>query len=88
MVDATDKDNYHIACRGGVLKNCLSRMDLLIEASHTPALYGLEECLKTDWKVLPKISIREALQNISPVGGQGVISCSCRGDVIEIIQLV
>ena len=40
--------------------------------------YGLENIVST-WRGLKTISVREALANISPTGGQGFTRCGCKG---------
>lgn len=80
VVAVTDHNNYRIACKGGILKDCLSRGDLIVEEKQTALLYGLEEYTTTaDISTIKTISVRQALANISPVGGQGVFKCSCKG---------
>jgi hypothetical protein len=83
VLHMTEHDNYHIGCIGGVLKDCLSREALRVENGKTPASYGLENLLSVEWTSLKKISVREALANYSPVGGQGMIHCSCKGKCME-----
>ena len=80
VVNATAHEKYHIACKGGCLKSCLSRGDLVVEASKTADSYGLGDLLRVDWTTLKKISIREAAANYSPVGGQGMVHCTCKTD--------
>jgi len=79
VVEVTDHQFCRIACKGGVLKTCYARETLIVEANVTSELYGLQGLTDT-WKTLPKISVREALQNISPTGDQGYVKCGCKGE--------
>jgi hypothetical protein len=78
IVQVTDHDNYRIACKGGVLKECLGAQRFQVEPIKKAEHYELEEAFRC-WETMRKISIREALTFISKMGGQGAFHCSCKG---------
>ena len=83
VVHVTEHNNYHIACKGGVLNNFLSRADLFVEKRKTPASYDLDELLNQPWNTMKKISVRQAAANYSPVGGQGMLKCDCKTKCVD-----
>jgi hypothetical protein len=82
VVEVTEHSNYRIACKGGVLKDCLSRGTLRVESRKTPESYGLEDWLNVNIETAPKQSLREAAASYSVIGGQGMKKCGCKGSCI------
>ncbi len=79
IVEVTEHDNYRIACKGGVLKDCLGGQRCQVENIKRVKHYDLQEAFD-NWKFMRKISIREALTFISKMGGQGFFFCNCKGN--------
>ena len=78
VVEITDGFFYRVGVVGGILSDCYLSNNLIIEENVQPETYGLENIAST-WRGLKKISVREALANISPTGGQGFTRCGCKG---------
>ena len=79
IVDVTIHDDtrfYKVGVVGGVLKDAYQRRDLVHERDIEDVAYGLENVVAT-WKTAKRISIREAVANISMTGGQGYLKCMC-----------
>jgi len=66
---------YKIGVKGGVLSVSYLRKDLVHELLLPPSHFGLENILADNWRNMPVIAVRTAVQKISPTGGQGVIKC-------------
>jgi hypothetical protein len=72
-------------CRVAVAQGQLHRayvyhaLKLVPEASNDINLNNLWDAYK-NYLSLPKITGREAARFVSSIGGQGIISCNCRGD--------
>ena len=73
-----DKTYYKVAVRGGLLNTSFLRTDLIHEYSMTPSQVLLDDVVDAHWPTMPKISVREAVKNISLTGGQGHVKCSCK----------
>ena len=71
-----DKTFYKVAARGGLLNTSFLRTDLIHEYAMTASQVSLDDIVDAHWPTMPKISIREAVKNISLTGGQGHIKCS------------
>ena len=67
---------YKVGVVGGTLKDSYTRPDLIYESNLVPNDYDLENVLE-QWRNLPKISVHQAIANISQTGGQGYLKCSC-----------
>ena len=67
---------YKLSVVGGTLKDSYTRPDLIYESNLVPNDYDLEDVLE-QWRNLPKISVHQAIANISQTGGQGCLKCSC-----------
>ncbi len=67
---------YKVGVVGGILKDSDTRPDLIYESNLVPNDYDLEGVLE-QWRNLPKISVHQAVANISQTGGQGHLKCSC-----------
>jgi hypothetical protein len=78
IVEVTKHDNYRIACKGGLLKDCLGAQLFQVESVKQAEHYNLQNAF-ANWTTLRKISIREALAAISKMGGQGFFFCNCKG---------
>ena len=52
---------------------------VVAETSNNIDLHDLREAFE-NYRSLPKITEREAAHFVSSVGGQGIISCACRGE--------
>ena len=78
VCQVTEHNNYRIVCKGGMLKDCLMRTRFQVEPIKRAEHYGLSDALQ-DWDIKPNFLIREALQAISMVGGQGFFFCNCTG---------
>ena len=72
-----DKVFYKVAVRGGFLNISFLRTGLNHEYAMTANTVNLDDLTDAHWPTLPKISIREAVKNISLTGDQGHIKCSC-----------
>jgi hypothetical protein len=72
IVEVTKHDNYRIACKGGVLKECLGAQRFQVESLKDTAHYDLDVAFRS-WSTMKKISIREALSHISKMGGARVL---------------
>jgi hypothetical protein len=57
VIEVTERGQYRIACKGGVLENVYLRQDLHYEEHKLPASYDLEEALQ-QWRSMDKVSIR------------------------------
>ena len=80
VIDVTERKLYRIGVKGGRLKNCYRRSDLVIEIGKTARSHeGLADTLNVDWRSLKELSLRQANELVSPVGGQGMLHCSCTG---------
>ena len=44
----------------------------------TPQLVGLEQALE-GWQQMKEVGLRAAMKDVSAVGGQGMLRCSCKG---------
>jgi hypothetical protein len=82
VVELTDHGYYRIACSGGLLKNCYAREHFMVETNQSPEAHDLQN-LTEMWPAMKKISVRQALQCISPTGGQGFTKCGCKGDCLK-----
>ena len=83
VMHVTEHNNYHVACKGGLLNNCLSRGDLVVEKHKTAASYDLQDLVNQAWNTMKKISMRQAAANYSPVGGQGMLRCDCKTKCVD-----
>ena len=72
-------------CRVAVAQGLLHRayvyhaLKLLSEASNDIDLNNLRDAYD-NYRSLPRLTEREAARYVSSVGGQGMVSCNCRGD--------
>ena len=72
-------------CRVAVAQGLLHRayvyhaLKLVPEASNNIDLNNLRDAYD-NYRSLPKLTEREAARYVSSVGGQGMVSCNCRGD--------
>ncbi len=64
IAEVTEHDNYRIACKGGVLKDCLGGQRFPVEKIKRVEHYDLQKAFG-NWKFIRKISIRESLTFIS-----------------------
>jgi len=77
----TERSQYRIGVKGGTLKNCFRRGDLVVEREKNAGCYeGLAELLSRNYEELTKLSLREANSKVSATGGQGMMHCKCGGD--------
>ncbi len=69
---------YRVANRAGVYKELVSRSYLSPVPNANTAMLGLETVLES-WQGLPSVGIRAIAASVSPAGGQGLLSCACKG---------
>jgi hypothetical protein len=83
VIGITEHQQYRIGVKGGRLKVAYRRSDLIVEESKTALCYdGLSEVLSVDWKSLKELSLRQANEKVSLVGGQGMLHCGCKGNCL------
>lgn len=78
VVEITPHGMFRIAVKGGVLNTCYNRGDLHHQPNSTLDSSSLRESYQ-NWDTAPRISVRVALQIVSPTGGQGFTRCGCQG---------
>jgi len=78
VVEVTEHFFYRVGVIGGILNDAYLQESLLVEPRTQPAIYGLQDVL-ANWKDMKNISLRAALAEISPTGGQGFTKCGCKG---------
>jgi hypothetical protein len=78
IMEVMQHDNYRIACKGGVLKDCLGAQRFQVEPIKKAEHSVLEEAY-SNWNFMQQMSIRESLTYISKIGGQGNFFCNCKG---------
>ena len=76
-----DKSTCKVAVKEGLLHRAYAFHALRVVpiGSNNRTVMDLEDAY-LHWKGLPKITEREAARYVSSVGGQGIVSCNCRGD--------
>ena len=72
---------YRLATTNAVIKGLFTR-PYLRPLVATPALMGLSSAL-SGWKSMPERSQRTCANNLSMVGGQGMLRCDCKGDCLH-----
>jgi hypothetical protein len=78
VVVEKEKKSYRVANAAGVYKELVSRPHLQYVKSTNLHVMGLEHVMQ-EWKDMPHISVRGVAASASPAGGQGFLSCKCRG---------
>ena len=79
LAHGEDGSRYRLACKAGVLKDKYHPSYMKAVPGITPVLMGLDQVLE-DWRSLPQeITLRAATRSQSLVGGQGMITCACKG---------
>ena len=69
---------YRLGSKRGPLKRFWSRSCLSRVKTVSAKVMGLEGVL-LEWKGMPSVSVHEAVQIDSSVGGQGMVRCDCQG---------
>ncbi len=77
------KSTCRVAVKQGLLHRAYAyhKLKPVPEASNIRNVLDLQDAFE-DWRLLPKISEREAARFVSSVGDQGIIHCNCRGSCV------
>jgi hypothetical protein len=73
---------YRLATTDGVLPTLYGRFDLEYKPHATPGFVGLASVLH-DWDSTQCTPLRTAVRRASVTGGQGMLSCLCRGSCMS-----
>ena len=76
--DSETAPTYRLACSSGVIKTKYARSYVKPIPLMTPQLVGLEQALE-GWQQMKEVGLRAAMKDVSAVGGQGMLRCSCKG---------
>ena len=78
IIHKKNAPSYYITCKGSVIKDIIQHHLLTKVLKATPKLIGLTNIEET-WTSQQCVSTCEAITNMSLVGSQGLVKCSCKG---------
>jgi len=78
LVKVTRRTMYRLGCKVGPMQNLYARSYIRPVPRMTPKALSLDNVL-ANYKSMPTCTERKAARIVSPTGGQGMISCQCKG---------